>query len=122
MSHAITVCFVIVGLINVLPLMGVVSDQQLQSMYGVSFSDPNMSILLKHRAVLFGLLGGYILYAAWVPKHQMAAFVLGFGSMLSFLLVAWTTGGFNQAIQKVVVVDIVGIVVFIVAAVLYSFQ
>ena len=91
-------------------------------MYGVAVNDPGLSILLKHRAVLFGLLGGFILYAAFVPKYQMMAFVLGFISMVAFLVIALGVGNYNPAIRKVVVADIIGIVCFVIAAVLTYLQ
>ena len=122
MNRVITVCFIITGIINFIPIIGVLSDQQLQKMYGVAVNDPGLSILLKHRAVLFGLLGGFILYAAFVPKYQMMAFVLGFISMVAFLVIALGVGNYNPAIRKVVVADIIGIVCFVIAAVLTYLQ
>jgi len=56
MNHLITAMFIIVGIIHVLPVSGVLSSSRLTALYGRSFSDPNLAILMRHRAVLFGLL------------------------------------------------------------------
>ena len=122
MSLAIKICFLIVGLINFIPIVGVLSDQRLNTLYGISISSPELSILLKHRAILFGMLGGFILFAAFSPSYRPLAFILGYISMISFLLIALTSGNYNQEITKVVIADIVGIAVFAVATVLHFLE
>lgn len=57
MQKLITVLLIIVGTIHILPLSGVVGGARLASLYGMSFDEPNLAILMQHRAVLFGLLG-----------------------------------------------------------------
>ena len=57
MRYLVSATLVLVGLIHLLPLSGVLSADQLASLYGLSFSEPNLAILMRHRAVLFGLLG-----------------------------------------------------------------
>jgi len=69
--------------------------------------------------VLFGLLGVFLLYAAFRPAYQVAAFVAGFVSVLSFLYLAWSTGGYNAQLSRVFTADIVALVCLIVGAVAY---
>jgi hypothetical protein len=40
---------------------------------------------MRHRAVLFGLLGAFLIAAAFLPSLQLAALVAGFASVVSFL-------------------------------------
>jgi hypothetical protein len=49
----------VVGIIHQLPLTGVLSVSRLQVLYGVTITDPNLEILMRHRAVLFGILGAF---------------------------------------------------------------
>ena len=115
----ITALLIIVGIIHLLPLSGVLSANQLSALYGLSFQEPNLEILMRHRAILFGLLGAFLIYAAFKTALQPLAFIAGFVSVLSFLALAWSVGGYNGAIRNVVIADIVAIVCLILAGVLY---
>lgn len=123
MSKVITICLVIVGLINFLPVVGVLGVQRLESAYGVDLFSDDLIILMRHRALLFGILGGFILYAAFVPSYQAAAMIMAAVSMIGFVLLSYSVGGYNEAINKVLVIDIAGIVFLVVAAALkYGFN
>ncbi len=52
MSIAITICFLVTGVINFIPLVGVLSKARLETLYGLSIESNELTILLKHRAVL----------------------------------------------------------------------
>jgi len=112
---------VIVAIIHLLPLSGVIGSERLVSLYGIPFGEPNIAILMRHRAVLFGLLGLFILFAAFAPRFQLAAFVIGFVSVVSFLWLASSVGGYNAAIGRVVTADIVALVCLIVGAAAYAY-
>lgn len=118
MTKALTLCLVIVGLINFLPVIGVLGAQRLESAYGVALSSNDLVILMRHRALLFGILGGFVLYAAFLPAYQWAAMVLAGISMLGFALLAWTVGGYNASLHKVLLVDLAGLAVLAVAVAL----
>lgn len=121
MEKVIAGALILVGVIHLLPVSGVISAQRLTALYGVSFDDPNLVILMRHRAVLFGLLGLFLVYAAFQPALQSLALIAGFVSVLSFMIIAWSVGGYNDAIQKVVMADVVALVALVVAAALYVF-
>ena len=72
-------------------------------------SGANLEILMRHRAVLFGIVGGLLLVAAFHPPLRTLGYAAGFTSMLSFLLVAWLVGGYNAEIERVILVDVGGI-------------
>jgi hypothetical protein len=71
---------------------------------------------MRHRAVLFGLLGAFLVVAAFRPGWQAAALVAAFVSVVSFLLLAWSTGGYNALIGRVVTADIVALVALAIGA------
>jgi hypothetical protein len=120
MGKAITFCLVVVGLINFLPVVGVISVHKLETAYSVAITGNDLAILMRHRALMFGIFGAFILYAAFNPLYQPAAMVIGGASMVGFAILVFATGGYNEAIGKVFVVDIVGIV-FLVAAVILKY-
>ena len=75
----------------------------------VDFSDPNLVILMRHRAVLFGLLGAFLVVAAFRPALQPMGFFAGLASVLAFLLIAASTGNYNDAVAGIVTGDIVAL-------------
>ncbi len=109
MSKGITFCLIVVGLINFLPLVGVYSTQRLESSYGIALASNDLIILMRHRALLFGVLGGFILYSAFVPMHQAAAMVMAGVSMVGFAILVHSVGGFNESVNRVLIADYVGL-------------
>ena len=121
MRYLVSAMLVIVATIHLLPLSGVIGSERLASLYGISFDDPNLAILMRHRAVLFGLLGSFMLLAAFTPSFQVAAFVMGFVSVVSFLWLASSVGGYNAAVGRVFAADIVALACLVVGAAAYAF-
>jgi hypothetical protein len=108
-GYLISAMLVIVGVIHLLPLSGVLGGERLALLYGLPFAEPNLAILMRHRAVLFGLVALLMLAAAFRPMLVPAAFIAGFVSVTSFLWLAWSVGGYNAQIARVVVVDLVAL-------------
>jgi hypothetical protein len=106
--------------INLAPVLGAIAPERMTALYGVKLEDPNLQILMRHRAVLFGLVGGLLLMMAFEPGLRTLGYVAGFASMLSFLLIAWGVGGYGPGIQRVIVVDLVGIAALAGAALVHA--
>jgi len=104
-----TALILVASVINLLPAAGVLSAERLQGFYGVLLGDPNLEILLRHRAVLFAIVGSLLLAAAFHAALRPAAYAAGFVSMLSFVGIVWLVGGANAELRRVLVVDLVGI-------------
>lgn len=122
MHYVISVMLVIVGVIHLLPLSGVVGREQLTNLYGISFVEPNITILMRHRAVLFGLIGLFLIYAAFRPPLQPLALIAGFISIISFFYLAWSVGGYNALIARVIIVDVVALVCLLIASFSYVYN
>ncbi len=123
MGKALTFCLIVVGLINFAPVLGVLSAQQLESAYSISLAGNDIAILMRHRAVLFGILGAFILYSAFKPSYQVAAMIMGGISMLAYALLAVSIGGYNDLLANVLFIDLLGIVFLMTAALLkYLFK
>ena len=117
MNKLSTLCLVVVGLLNVAPVLGLISTPKLERAYAIELASKDLEILMRHRALLFGVLGGFVLYAAVVPLYQVAAMVMAGISMVGFAVLVVLVGGYNDSIFKVLVGDLVGIG-FLLAAVL----
>ncbi len=121
MRHVSSFALGLVGLIHLLPLSGVLGAERLASLYGVSWGDPNGLILMRHRAVLFGLLGLFIVFSAIRPSLQPMALFAGGVSVGSFLALAWAVGGYNGLLLRVVWVDAFALACLAVGTVAFVF-
>lgn len=120
MRYLVCAMLIVVAVIHLLPLSGVLGPARLAALYGIAFDEPNLQILMRHRAVLFGLLGAFLLLAAFQPSLQLIALVAGFVSVVSFLWLAWSVGGYNAQVGRVFIADIVALVCLVVGAVAYA--
>lgn len=116
MQKLVAAMLTIVGIIHLLPLSGVLGAARLTSLYGLSFDEPNLAILMRHRAVLFGLLGLFLIWAALRPALQPFAFFAAFVSVVSFLVLAYAVGGYNTGVARVVAADWVALGCLVVGA------
>ena len=126
MNLIITFTLLITGIIHLLPAVGVFGADRLQVLYGMSVEDESLVLLMRHRAVLFALLGAFFVYAAFTPAYRSLAFVAGLVSVVSFLLLAepWhTTGSVSvPAIQRVVQADVVALICLVLGGVVHIIQ
>ncbi|MEM1119995.1 MAG: phosphopantetheine adenylyltransferase [Bacteroidota bacterium] len=110
------------GMINFLPTLIAFLPQKISSFYGVEIPDANYELLLRHRAVLFGIVGGLMIYAAISNKHIALVTTVGFISMLSFIgLYFMIDGAINPALTKVMKIDVVASVVLLLGYLFYRF-
>ena len=109
MRYLVSAMLIVVGIIHLLPLSGVLGSERLASLYGIQFNEPNLEILMRHRAVLFGLLGAFMVFAGVKPAYQTMAYIAGFISVVSFLCLAWSVGGYNEQVSRVFVADVVAL-------------
>lgn len=116
MKHVSSLLLVVVGVIHLLPAAGVLGQAQLARLYGLMIDDPNLLVLMRHRAVLFGLLGLLLMAAAWRPELRGPAYAAGVVSAASFVAIAWAVGGYNALIGRVVLADVVAVACLLAAA------
>jgi len=112
---AVAVILFGVGLLHLLPVVGVTGAKSLDKLYDIQISDANLLVLMRHRAVLFGLIGALLIVAAFVPDIQLAAITVGLISLLSFILIAQSTRNYNAKIRQVVRIDIVALIFLAIA-------
>ncbi|MEV7869429.1 hypothetical protein AB0P17_25810 [Streptomyces sp. NPDC088124] len=120
-DRLITALFVVVGAINLLPGFVALAPSQITTAYGVSVAGPDsadLTVLLRHRAVLLGLVGIGLLCAAFLTSLRVPALAAGAVSMGTFLLLAYSTPGLGDATMRVARIDIAAFALLAVAAVL----
>lgn len=110
MSNALIVAaYLATGLLNLLPVAGVLGAFRLNKLYGLTFDEPNLLVLMRHRALLFGLIGDFLIAAAFIPAWRLPAGLMGALSMAGFIALARLYAPLNAALRRVVIADWVGL-------------
>ena len=115
---AVVLLYLVPAAIHLLPLYGLLGAGALASLYGLEFADPSLQVLMRHRAVLFGIVGALLLAAAFRPALRTPALLAGFASVLSYFALAYGTAGANAHVMRVAAVDWVAFACLVVAAAL----
>jgi hypothetical protein len=118
--HLVSAMLVVVAIIHLMPVSGVLGAERLNALYGLAVNEPNLAILMRHRAVLFGLLGVFLLIAAFRSELQGYALVAGFASVGSFLYLAWSVGRYNPQVGRVVTADVVALACLVVGSLAHA--
>jgi hypothetical protein len=121
MHYLVPVALVAVAIIHLLPLAGILGSARLSRLYGIAVAEPNVELLLRHRAVLFGIIGLLLLAAVFLPALQPVALLVGGSSVVSFLLLAWLVGPINTQLSRVVAVDILALFLLVGASLVHLF-
>jgi len=87
------------------PVVGFLLPSRIPDAYDVTFSDPNILILLRHRAALFAVVGGLLAVAAFRQRLRPLATLAGIFSMLSFIAVVWLDGPANTQLTRYAAID-----------------
>lgn len=105
-GYALAASLIAASFIHLLPAIGMLSAARLTALYGMAPADPTTLLLLRHRAVMFAVLGLGFGAAAFVPMLRVPAAFLSLVTMLSFV---WLAQGHahGAAIRRVVRVDVV---------------
>ncbi len=109
MNITITASFVVAGLIHLLPLAGITGAAAIERLYGMRITEPDLLIVLRHRALLFGLLGMCLLIAPFRPAWQLPVLAIAVVSAAGFVILALLTEGYSQAIWRVVIADCIAL-------------
>lgn len=114
-ARVITGLYLLCGFINFFPVLGVTGKARLEALYGASLSSPDLVMLMQHRALLFGVLGGIMLYAAFRPVYRGLAAVGGMISMVGYEILYLLGPRSNPALEKVALIDAAAILLLAIA-------
>ncbi len=110
----ILICFA--GLINFAPLIGALSRNRIERLYEITVEDDNYEVLLRHRAVLFGIVGTLMIVSAFDASLRPAGYAAGFAAMLGYLVLTALVPNHNTNIRRVAIVDIIATAALLTAA------
>ncbi|GAB5389426.1 MAG: hypothetical protein Alpg2KO_23940 [Alphaproteobacteria bacterium] len=121
-QRVIGLCLLVTGIIHILPVMGILGGDRLAQLYDIEIATDNLSILLRHRAVLFGLLGAFLCLAAFRKHLQSLAVIGGLTSVVSFLVLALLEPDYTAPLQKIVLADLIALACLLIAGGLLGLQ
>jgi len=115
-NRIVAACLVLAALVHFPPVAGIAGAEMLSGLYGVAIDDPSIVLLMRHRAVLFGVLGALLVAGAFVRSLRTFALIAGFVSVVSFLVLAAGVEPRSAAIQKIWVADWIALGFLVIAA------
>jgi len=115
----ISIILFIVGVINLLPVIVFFSPTQTARLYGVPIDGENLIILMRHRAVLLGLIGSALIFGAVKPEARFPAIAAALTSKLAFIFLVWTSVTFTPEIRQVALIDVAAIVLLIAVLIIH---
>ena len=123
METTFRICLAIAAIINLLPAILAFLPKKISTSYGVEVPDANYELLLRHRAVLFAIIGGVMVYSFISRTVYDLAAIIGLVSMVSFIIL-WklVDGKINSKLLKVVKIDVIGILVLLFGYILFKIQ
>jgi hypothetical protein len=103
------------ALIHLAPVTGMTGAEALQRLYGIDLTDPPTLMLMRHRAVLFALIGVPLVIVIFLPAWRVPALFGALISLSAFLGLATTLPALNPVLLRAVYIDL-GLVLLIVPA------
>ena len=111
----------VAGLINLLPSMLAFLPGKISKSYGIEIPNANYELLLRHRAILFGIIGGLMIFSSIVKKYYEIATIAGLISMTSFILLYFLIDkDISSELKKVMAIDIFASLILLVGLVIFS--
>ncbi len=114
-KNFVRVSFLLVGAVNFAPIVGVLGQASLVRLYGVDVLSLDVLALMKHRAVLLAIVGGLMIVAAFRAPYRLPASLCAYVSMVSYILIIGTTDVGNQALVKILQIDLAAVTLLLVA-------
>lgn len=111
----------IVGIINLLPVIVFFDATRTAGLYGLPVEGETLTILMRHRAVLLGLVGTTLIAAAVKPEFRILAIALALISKFAFVFLTFTRANFTAEVRQVALID-VGAIVLLMAVLVIHFR
>ena len=101
-----SIILVVVGIINILPVMVFFSPKQTERLYGLSLEGETLEILMRHRGVLLSIVGIALITAAVKPEYRILAIALAFISKITFIFLVYSSADYASELKQVALIDV----------------
>ena len=112
----------IVGIINLLPLIVFFDASKTAKLYGVPIEGESLTILMRHRGVLLSLVGIALIAAAFKPEYRVLAISLALISKFAFIFLTFTSANYSAEIKQVALIDVGAIVLLLITLRLHFYS
>ena len=113
MDKICSIILIIVGIINILPIIVFFDPTKTAKLYGVPIDGENLIILMRHRGVLLSLVGLMLIFAAFKPEFRVFAIMIALISKLAFIYLTLTTSNYTAEVRQVALIDVGAIVLLL---------
>ena len=100
-----SIILVIVGIINILPIMVFFSPSQTRKLYGISLEGETLTLLMRHRGVLLSVVGVALIVSALKADYRLFVIALAFISKIAFIFLILTSTNHAIELNKVAWID-----------------
>ncbi|MFC4605586.1 hypothetical protein [Rhodococcus kronopolitis] len=109
---------VVVGVVHVLPGVVALSPRRAPAVYGITLDDPDLVLLLRHRAIVLALIGVGLIIGAFTPPVRPVVVGAALISLVSFigLTVRARPGGVNAETRRVAWIDVGAVGLLVIAS------
>lgn len=107
-----------VGMAHLLPAAGALSRERVERLYGVTLTDPDLALLMRHRAAFFGLVGLGLILGSVVPRWLTPTLVAAGVSLLAYVGMATAADNPNEELQRIARVDVALLIALALSALL----
>jgi hypothetical protein len=106
MNEALTrVVLVVAAIVHLTPMLGLLGAPQLQRLYGIAIEQPDLLVLMRHRALLFGLLGlGLLAAVAW-PPLRLAMLGAALASTVVYCVLVFSDPTLSAPLRRLAWID-----------------
>ena len=111
----------IVGTINILPIIVFFDSSKTVRLYGVPIEGESLTILMRHRGVLLGLVGSALIFAAFKSEFRVFSVSLALISKLAFIFLTFAASNYTNEVGQVALIDVGAIVLLLVVLGIHFF-
>ncbi|MGW0639541.1 hypothetical protein [Nocardia salmonicida] len=108
--HAGSALLAAAGLLNTAPVLGALAPRGMYAAYGITPAGPDLEVVLRHRAVLFAIVGVGLVVAVFRPALRPIAIGANAISFGSFLALVIADGSVGPGLMRVAAADIAGLI------------
>lgn len=111
----VPVILLIVGIINLLPLVVFFDYTKTVQLYAVPIEGENLIILMRHRGVLLSLVGIALIVSVFKTDYRILAIALALISKIAFIFLTFTSENYTSEIKQVALIDVGAFILLLLA-------